>query len=143
MKENPYIEESVSLTNNEQRIIMIHEQINVQLKHAKDSLLRNDDGNFRKATLRVLDTIATLDMHLNYKTNRAFSSEIHMWYRFWTLLLLELREKKDLEVLKRLGDSVADFTAALKKGVDRRLIKKAREDNESNIKKDQKFSYHT
>lgn len=119
----PYIEEELKFATNEQRIVAVHEHLAFLVSKAREAVKNGEELKCRELIDTTMDTVATLDMHLDFKSNPPFASMIRRWYGFWTLQLLGARTAKEQEALAILEDlegSIGEFILSLREGMAQR-----------------------
>jgi flagellin-specific chaperone FliS len=129
----PYIEEELKFATNEQRVVVVHEHLLYLVSKAKDALKNPDETKYRGLIDTIMDAVATLDMHLDFRANNSFATMIRRWYGFWTIRLLDARMatgQKALDVLQDLENSIREFVLALREGMAQRWAQtRAKEEN--------------
>lgn len=119
----PYTEEELKFATDEQRAVVVHEHLLTLVSKAKGVFKSPDEAKYRGLISTIMDIVATLDMHLDFRANPSFAATIRRWYRFWMIGLLDARMAKGqeaLDILQNLQNSIQEFILSLREGMARR-----------------------
>jgi flagellin-specific chaperone FliS len=115
-----YRKEELEFANNEQRVVAVHEHIVGLVTQARKALENKEPQKLKKLLDAAMDAVATLDIHLDFRSNPAFAASIRRWYAFWTLRMMDVRQAEDesgAAILQELEDSLKEFVLALRDGI--------------------------
>ena len=115
-----YRKEELKFADNEQRVVAVHEHLVGLVTQARKALENKEPQRLRKLLDAAMDAVATLDMHLDFRSNPAFAAAIRRWYAFWTLCMMDARQAEGESVaatLQELEDSLKEFVLSLRDGM--------------------------
>jgi flagellin-specific chaperone FliS len=115
-----YRKEELKFADNEQRVVAVHEHLVSLVTQARKALENKEPQRLKKLLDAAMDTVATLDMHLDFRSNPAFAATIRRWYAFWTLCMMDARQAEDestAAILQELEDSLKEFVLSLRDGI--------------------------
>jgi flagellin-specific chaperone FliS len=115
-----YRKEELKFADNEQRVVAVHEHLVSLVTQARKALENKEPQRLKKLLDAAMDTVATLDMHLDFRSNPAFAATIRRWYAFWTLCMMDARQAEGESVaatLQELEDSLKEFVLSLRDGM--------------------------
>jgi len=115
-----YRKEELKFADNEQRVVAVHEHLVGLVTQARKALENKEPQRLKKLLDAAMDAVATLDMHLDFRSNPAFAAAIRRWYAFWTLCMMDARQaegESTAATLQELEDSLKEFVLSLRDGM--------------------------
>ena len=115
-----YRKEELKFADNEQRVVAVHEHLVGLVTQARKALENKEPQRLKKLLDAAMDAVATLDMHLDFRSNPAFAAAIRRWYAFWTLCMMDARQaegESTAAILQELEDSLKEFVLSLRDGM--------------------------
>ena len=115
-----YRKEELKFADNEQRVVAVHEHLMGLVTKARKAQENKDPQRLRKLLDLAIDTVAALDVHLDFRSNPAFATNIRRWYTFWTLRIMDARQAEDESaesILQEVERSLEEFVFALRDGM--------------------------
>lgn len=115
-----YRKEELKFANNEQRVVAVHEHLVGLVTQARKALENKESQRLKKLLDTAMDTVATLDMHLDFRSNPVFAATIRRWYAFWTLRMMDVRQaegESGAAILQEIEHSLKEFVLALRDGI--------------------------
>jgi flagellin-specific chaperone FliS len=115
-----YRKEELKFADNEQRVVAVHEHLVSLVTQARKALKNKESERLKKLLDAAMDTVATLDMHLDFRSNPAFAAAIRRWYVFWTLCMMDARQAEGesaAAILQELEGSLKEFVLSLRDGI--------------------------
>jgi flagellin-specific chaperone FliS len=114
-----YRKEELKFADNEQRVVAVHEHLVSLVTQARKALKNKESERLKKLLDAAMDGVATLDMHLDLRSNPAFAAAIRRWYVFWTLCMMDARQAEGesaAAILQELEGSLKEFVHSLRDG---------------------------